>query len=588
MRRTSWAAVAVAAAAVGTTLAAVAPTGAVAADPNVERFVVLYAQNAALKDARAAVKAAGGTILKENAAVKAAVVRTTSTGFRVAAGRQRALAGVARDRYIGWTPPPAPAGSSPSAAAGAQRQAQSQAAAERAARRDVETTTEGDSRADVARKGAAATGTVGTEPLASRQWDMQMLYTTEAHRKQAGDKRVTVGIIDTGVDGTHPDIAPNFNRALSRNFVRDIPNDPVGNEVDGPCEVASCVDPVDVDDNEHGTHVASTIGSPVNGQGIAGVAPGVSLVNIRAGQDSGYFFLMPTLDALSYAGDAGIDVVNMSYYVDPWLYNCTANPADSAAEQEEQRVIIAATQRALKYAYDRGVTLVSSAGNGGSDLGNPGVDDTSPDYPVSTEDRAFTRERNVDNRTCLTMPTEGNNVIVVSSVGPSGRKAYYSDYGTEQVTVGAPGGDARDTALASPANRILAAVPENVLRAENLLDANGQPVDTPAGRQVVRQGNGYYRYLQGTSMAAPHAAGVAALIVSQYGEPDRRGGMYLPPALVGAVLMDTATEKDCPEPAHVVYSGAGSFSATCEGSPKFNGFYGHGVVNALTAVSQQE
>ncbi len=46
------------------------------------------------------------------------------------------------------------------------------------------------------------------------------------------------------------------------------------------------------------------------------MAPGVDLVNLRAGQDAGYFFLGPVLDALTYAGDNGIDVVNMSFYID--------------------------------------------------------------------------------------------------------------------------------------------------------------------------------------------------------------------------------------------------------------------------------
>ena len=55
---------------------------------------------------------------------------------------------------------------------------------------------------------------------------------------------------------------------------------------------------------------------------MSGIAPDASLVNIRGGQDSGYFFLGPVVNALTYAGNNGLDVVNMSFYVDPWLYNC--------------------------------------------------------------------------------------------------------------------------------------------------------------------------------------------------------------------------------------------------------------------------
>src|SRR3954454_19615046 len=102
---------------------------------------------------------------------------------------------------------------------------------------------------------------------------------------------------------------------------------------------------------------------------MAGVAPKAELVNLRAGQDSGFFFLGPTLDALTYAGDNGIDVVNMSFYIDPWLYNCTANPADSPAEQREQRLVIEATQRAIDYARERGVTTIAAECNEWTDLG---------------------------------------------------------------------------------------------------------------------------------------------------------------------------------------------------------------------------
>src|SRR5206468_738303 len=134
--------------------------------------------------------------------------------------------------------------------------------------------------------------------------------------------------------------------------------------------------------------------------GIGGVAPNVTLVNIRAGQDSGYFFLLPTVEALVYAGDIGVDVVNMSFYTDPWLYNCLANPADSPTEQTEQRVVRELTQRAVNYAMRHGITPIAAMGNEATDLGNTTSDATSPDYPPGVA-----RTRTVDN-SCITVPTE--------------------------------------------------------------------------------------------------------------------------------------------------------------------------------------
>lgn len=92
------------------------------------------------------------------------------------------------------------------------------------------------------------------------------------------------------------------------------------------------------------------VAAAFNGLGIAGIAPKVTLVNIRAGQDSGGFFLQPSIDALTYAGSVGIDVVNMSFFTDPWLFNCLNNPADTPEQQLEQRTIREATQRALDFA----------------------------------------------------------------------------------------------------------------------------------------------------------------------------------------------------------------------------------------------
>ena len=67
------------------------------------------------------------------------------------------------------------------------------------------------------KKGAKA------DPLDSLLWGMDMINAPEAHAVELGNKKVKVGVMDTGVDGTHPDLAPNFDRKLSRNFVTDIP-----------------------------------------------------------------------------------------------------------------------------------------------------------------------------------------------------------------------------------------------------------------------------------------------------------------------------------------------------------------------------
>src|SRR3954454_19748061 len=150
----------------------------------------------------------------------------------------------------------------------------------------------------------------------------------------------------------------------------------------------------------------------------------------------------------------------MSYYIDPWLYNCAHNPAHTAAQQQEQRTIIAATQRALDYARHRGVTLISALGNDDDDLGAPEPDDSSPDYPPGT---AY--HRDVDN-SCLSMPTEARGVIGVSAVGSTKRKSFYSNYGTEQTDVSAPGGDSVARAPGVSNGRVLAPYPESALLEE--------------------------------------------------------------------------------------------------------------------------
>ncbi|MEU0537050.1 S8 family serine peptidase [Amycolatopsis tolypomycina] len=530
-------------------------------------FTVLAKDVQSIGSAQQAIKAAGGTVLETNTAVGLIKASAPATGFTERVAANRAVFGAAKSQVIGSAPKNGKKVKSDNAEK------------------------EGRGAASSSKK-AASNKAVGMDPLDDQLWGLQSVRSDLSRTKQPGSKQVKVGVIDTGIDGTHPDIAPNFDLADSRNFTVDIPADPNGNEVDGPCEFRGCKDPANHDDGGHGTHVAGTIAAAANGFGVSGVAPNVTLVNIRAGQDSGYFFLQPTVDAITYAGDAGIDVVNMSFYTDPWLYNCAANPADTPAEQAEQRTIIEATQRALNYAHRKGVTMLVALGNQHTDLGAPQPDTTSPDYPANS-----THPRTIDNSTCLNLPVEGNHTIGVSSFGPSQKKADYSNYGLEQISVSGPGGFFRDY-FGTPwyrtvENQILSTYPKNVGIAEGNIDADGNITEAGLGAGVKKataaDGRvGYYQWLQGTSMATPHATGVAALIVSQYGKKSH-GEFGMDPDKVQRVLEGTAREIACPVPRTVDYLKEGrgpEFTATCEGTPSLNSFYGHGGVDAWSAVTR--
>ncbi len=100
----------------------------------------------------------------------------------------------------------------------------------------------------------------------------------------------------------------------------------------------------------------------------------------------------------------------------------------------------------------------------------------------------------------------------------------------------------------------------------------------------------YYAYFQGTSMASPHAVGVAALIISEFGKKEKggpKGDLQMKPKDVAKRLMESATDHPCPDPPVLDYSDIGAppdYNATCFGNKDFNNIWGDGIVDAFAAV----
>ncbi|WP_164233983.1 S8 family peptidase [Microbacterium hydrocarbonoxydans] len=367
-----------------------------------------------------------------------------------------------------------------------------------------------------------ASGDPTGEPLWAQQWDMAQIDVAEAHAVTTGDSSVVVGVLDSGISSTHPDLASQiaFDQSASC----------LGGVVDTS---EAAWNPTTSD---HGTHVAGTIAAAINGVGIAGVAPGVKVASVKVVNDDGFIYPEAAVCGFLWAADHGMPVTNNSYFIDPWEFNCVNDP--------RQRPVWEAVQRAIRYSAEKGTLNVASAGNSNVDLQHKFVDSGSPNdgsYPV--EDRTITGA-------CRDLPAEAPGVVTVSAVGPTEQKSYYSSYGQGVVDVTAPGGDTRfRTGGAS----------------STITDAVLSTTWSPT------TGDGW-GYKQGTSMAGPHAAGVAALALSAH------PGMK--PGELASFLERTATALTCPDG---VYEPRPGWPATCTGGAR-NGFYGAGNVNAFNVV----
>ncbi|MEO6998677.1 MAG: S8 family serine peptidase [Terracoccus sp.] len=304
---------------------------------------------------------------------------------------------------------------------------------------------------------AAATPLLGhhdpvPDPLEPDQWDLSMIKADKAHEVTDGSRQVVVGVLDSGIDADHPDLAANLDVADSVNC----------SDAGRPDLSATGWEPTSSD---HGTHVAGTIAAARNGVGIVGVAPNVRVASVKVVNDAGYIYPEYAVCGFVWAGLRGMDITNNSYYIDPFQFYCSDQPDQAAAKE--------AVRRAVAWSTSRGVVHAAAAGNSAYDLANKTTDGTSPDDGTPVV-------RTVNNG-CQDIPTELPGVVTVSSLEQVGNTlgssfSSFSNRGLGKIDVAAPG------------SNILSSI-------------------------VTDDG---YGLKSGTSMATPHVAGVLALMKGRH------------------------------------------------------------------------
>jgi subtilisin family serine protease len=348
----------------------------------------------------------------------------------------------------------------------------------------------------------------GHETFRAVQWAPDAISAPAAWAAGATGAGVRVAILDGGIHSTHIDIAPRIDAGRSASFATGAWNTDVGTFW-------------------HGTHVAGIVAAPANNIGTVGIAPDATIIGVKV-LHNGTGAWGGVIAGIVYAATpiaedgAGANIINMSLGA---YYPHTGS--GSAA-------LKVAMGRATTYAYQRGVTVIASAGNEGADM----------DHTANW----------------VHMPSDAPHVISVSALGPMNwavpnaqwdldRPASYTNYGQSAIDVAGPGGD-----FASPlANSVLCTKPRlptgTVTTSCWVFDMVMAPCR--GGATSVST----YCWAAGTSMSSPAVAGVAALILGR--NPD------MSPTDVRQRLEKSADDL---------------------GKPGNDDYYGAGRVNALKAV----
>ena len=473
-----------------------------------KRWIVMFNQQHALPDgAAASVASAGGTVLATLHEVGTVVALSSDPQFPANAARLAQVAEVLEDRELQMIPPH-----------------------ERLAAR-------------VLTEAAAAAGPIeppgddtqtGPDPFYNAfQWDKKRMRasTQGSYAVQQGRPDVVVAVLDSGADVLpvpHADIAnpatgTHFDAARSRAFF------PVQANPDGDPNPAALDDK-----NRHGSWCLSAIGAPINGIGMVGVAPQVTLVALKVLGDTGTGSYVALAQALIYAADNKFDIASMS------LGGYLPRSDQSA------NALIRFVHRAVNYARQNGDTPIAALGNDSFNI----------------SDGRFMQDY-------ILVPGEVSSVIGVSATGYFNVKASYSNYGVGKTDVSAPGGD---FAVQTPVSPI--PLHQGSVLGAWATEACGFP--------------NCYVFASGTSMATPNAAGVAALIISQYGDFDSSNGTkpHMPPQAVASILQRTANNQPCPSPNAVNYftviplpgipmgTPIEAPNQRCQGGAGYNNFYG--------------